>query len=161
LRTRTIVFVCLAASLLLLPFEAYGSLMTWAILTRPGLAAAVEGCPSQAFPIYPGGTLKENSEITVGSDHGETTGCWASYGLPEPTTDLDVFRYYTDPSNTTGWHLDEAYANTGNAAFSSTTIPRLRALVGITTIKTFLIAGPPNLRFDVSVCLCDPQSMAQ
>ncbi len=135
--------------------------MIHAIVTRPDLAAAVEGCPSQAFPIYPGGTLKEDSEITVGSDHGETTGCWATYDLPHPATEVEVFSYYTDPSNTSKWKLDEAYANTGYAAFSSTTIPRLRAQVDISTIRTFLIAGPPNLRIDVSVCLCDPRSMAQ
>jgi hypothetical protein len=135
--------------------------MAYSILTSPPLAAAVEGCPSDAFPIYPGGRLKENSEITVGSDHGETTGCWATYDLPDATTGQDVFSYYTDPSHTSGWKLNEAYANTGFAAFSSNTIPRLRAQVGISMVRTLLIAGPSKLRFDVSVCLCDPQSMAQ
>jgi len=144
-----------------LPFEAYGGLITYAILTSPSLAVAVEGCPSHAFPVYPGGRLREDSEITVGSDRGETTGCWATYDVSDPTTGQGVCRYYTDPSNTSGWQLNEAYANTGFAAFSSTTIPGLRAQVGISMVRTLLIAGPPNLRFDVSVCLCDPQSMAQ
>src|SRR5258708_3339325 len=102
---------------------AYISLMTFAIVTRPDLAAAVEGCPSHALPAFPGSRLHDSSEITVGSDQGPTTGCWATYDEPGPATGRDIFSYYTDPRNTSGWRLDEAYANTGYAAAAA---PRCR-----------------------------------
>jgi hypothetical protein len=140
---------------------AYGGLMTYAILTRPNLAPAVAGCPSHAFPIHPGSTLRNYSEITVGSDQGQTTGCWAEYDEPSASTEQNVFSFYTNGSNTAGWKLDEAYAHTGYAAFSNTSVPGLRAQVDITTMPAFLIAGPSTLRLAISVCLCDPRSMAQ
>jgi hypothetical protein len=140
---------------------AYGGLVTYAIVTRPSLAPAADGCPSHAFPIRPGSTLQNYSEITVGSDQGQTTGCWAEYDEPSASTEQKVFTFYTDGTNTAGWRLDDAYANTGYALFTSTSVPALRAQVGITTVRAFLIAGPSTVRLAISVCLCDPGSMAQ
>lgn len=160
LRTRTIVFICLAASLVLVPLMAYGGIVTYVILTSPSLAPAVAGCPSRAFPIHPGSTLRNYSEITVESDQGITTGCWAEYDQPSASTEQNVFSFYTDGSNTAGWKLDEAHAHSGFAAFSNTSVPGLRAQVDITTVRAFLIAGPSTVRLAISVCLCDPRSMA-
>jgi hypothetical protein len=140
---------------------AYGGVVTYAIITRPSLAPAVAGCPSHAFPIHTGSTLRNYSEITVGSDHGPTTGCWAEYDESSASTEESVFSYYTNGSNTAGWKLDEAYANTGYAAFSSASVPGLHAQVDITTVRAFFVAGPSTVRLDISVCLCDPRSMAQ
>ena len=119
--------------------------------------AGVGGCPSRAFPVRPGSQLNQYSEITVGT----TTGCWATYDQPHLASEDEVFRYYLDSTNTSGWTRQETYSNTHFAAFSSTRDPQIQANVGITTVRTFFVAGPATVRLDISVCRCDPQSMAQ
>ena len=140
---------------------AYGGVVAYVILTSPSVAPAVAGCPSHAFPIRPGSALRNYSEITVESDQGITTGCWAEYDEPSVSTEQNAFNFYTNRTNTVGWKLDEAYNSTGYAAFSNTSVPGLRAQVDITTMRAFLIAGPSRVRLAISVCMCDPRSMAQ
>jgi hypothetical protein len=119
--------------------------------------ASIGGCPSNAFPIRPGSQIHEFSDITVGT----TTGCWATYDQPNSTSEDRVFEYYLDPSNTTGWTRQEAYRNTHFAAFSNSSDPQIEANIGISTVRAFLVAGPTTVRLDISICRCDPQSMAQ
>jgi len=119
--------------------------------------ASIGGCPSNAFPIRPGSEIHEFSDITVGT----TTGCWATYDQPSSTSEADVFAYYLDPSNTAGWTRQEAYSNTGFAAFTNNNDPQIQANIGISTFRTFLVAGPATVRLAVSICRCDPRSMAQ
>jgi hypothetical protein len=119
--------------------------------------ATLGGCPSNAFPIRPGSHLHQYSDITVGT----TTGCWATYDQPGSASEDGVFEYYVDPSNTDGWTLQEAYSNTGFAAFRNSRDPQIQANIGISTVRTFLVAGPAAVRLDISICRCDPQSMAQ
>jgi hypothetical protein len=155
------VLLCAGAGLFGLTVMAYGGLVTYAILTTH-LAPAVQGCPSHAVPLRPGSKLHDHAEITVGSDRGGmTTGCWATYDVPASSTAQDVFNYYARPENVPGWKLAESYSNTGYLAFRSTTVPRLQADVGVTTMKRYLTFGPSEVTYAVSVCLCDPRSMAQ
>jgi hypothetical protein len=155
-RTRWIVLLCVGAGLLGLTVLAYG-----AILTNP-LAPAIEGCPSQAVPVRLGSTLHNHAEITVGSDRGGmTTGCWATYDVPASSTPQDVFSFYAEPRNVPGWKVAESYPNTGYLAFRSTTVPGLRADVEVTTMKQYFAFGPSVVRYAISVCMCDPRSMAQ
>lgn len=119
--------------------------------------ASIGGCPSNAFPIRPGSQIHEFSEITVGT----TTGCWATYDQPSSTSEADVFAYYVDPSNTAGWMIREAYSNTGFAAFTNSGDSQIQANIGISTLRAFLVTGPAILRLDISICRCDPRSMAQ
>lgn len=90
-----------------------------------------------------------------------TTGCWATYDEPVHRTIQEVFAFYTDPRNVPGWKMDEVYSNTGYAAFTNLRYPSLKADVGIGSISTFLVAGPQTVTYAVSVCLCDPRTMAQ
>jgi len=154
--------VCIAAGLLAAPVVAYEGLFAFALVASPAVAGEVQGCPSRAFPIQPGSTLHDYAEITVGADSsGMTTGCWATYYEPGGRTTDEVFAFYTDPRNVPGWRLDEAYSNTGFAAFTSLRYPSLEADVEIGALKQFLVAGPTALSYSVSVCLCDPRTMAQ
>ena len=153
-----VVAACLAA----LPVIAYGGLVVYAILSSPGLAPAVQGCPSHALPVHPGSRLHDDALITVGSDQGGmTTGCWATYDEPSSTSVQDVFSFYEEPGNVPGWKLTEAYANTGYLAFTSKTVPRLRADVGIADMKRYFAFGSSTVTYSISVCLCDPRTMAQ
>lgn len=153
-----VVAACLAA----LPVMAYGGLVVYAVLSSPGLAPAVQGCPSHVLPVHPGSRLHDHAQITVGTDQGGmTTGCWATYDEPASSSDQEVFDFYLEPRNVPGWKLDEAYANTGYLAFTSTTAPRLRADVGIADMKRYFAFGSMTVTYSISVCLCDPRSMAQ
>jgi hypothetical protein len=125
------------------------------------VAPAIQGCPSRAFPVHPGSSIRDFAEITLGSDHGMTTGCWTTYDEPASTTANDIFRFYTDPANVAGWKLNEAYPSTGYASFSSVSVPHLRADVGIAPLKRYFVVGPTTLTYAISICLCDPRSMAQ
>jgi hypothetical protein len=161
-RARWIVIVCVGAGFLCLPIFAYGGFVAYAILTRPDLAAAVQGCPSHALPVHPGSKLGNYAEITVGSDTGGmTTGCWAMYKEPSSSSVEEVFDFYAEPGNVAGWTLDESYANTGYLAFRSTTNPSLRADVEIDVMRQYFAFGRPTVTYAISVCLCDPRSMAQ
>jgi hypothetical protein len=119
--------------------------------------ASIGGCPSNAFPIRPGSQIHEFSDITV----GKTTGCWATYDQPSSASENDVFAYYLDPSNTAGWTRQEAYSNTGFAAFTNNRDSQIQANIGISTFRSFLVAGPATVRLDIGICRCDPLSMAQ
>ncbi len=161
MRTHWIVLLSVGASLFGLTVLAYGGLATYAILTSP-LAPAVQGCPSHAVPVRPGSTLHNHAEITVGSDRGGmTTGCWATYHVPASSTPQDVFSFYAEPHNVPGWKLAESYPNTGYLAFRSTTVPGLRADVEVTTMKQYFAFGPSVVTYAISLCMCDPRSMAQ
>jgi hypothetical protein len=141
---------------------AYGAVVTYAILASPGLPPAIQGCPSRAFPVHPGSRLENHAQITVGSDQGGlTTGCWATYDEPASVSAQVVFSFYTDADNVPGWKLDEAYAETGYAAFSSTTVPGLRVDVGVGKMPRYFLSGPSTVSYAISICLCDPRSMAQ
>lgn len=162
MRTRWIVVIVVAACLAALPVMAYGGLVVYAILASPGVAPAVQGCPSNALEVHPGSRLHDFAQITVGSDQGGmTTGCWATYDEPASSSVQQVFNFYAEPSNVPGWRLGEAYANTGYLAFTSTTVPRLRADVGIAAMKRYFAFGSTTVSYSISVCLCDPRSMAQ
>ena len=153
-----VVAACLAA----LPVMAYGGLIVYAILSSPGVARAVQGCPSHALPVHPGSKLHDHAQITVGADQGGmTTGCWATYNEPATSSVQEVFDFYVEPRNVPGWKLDEAYANTGYLAFTSTTVTQLRADVGIADMKRFFAFGSTTVTYSISVCLCDPRTMAQ
>ena len=161
MRTRWIVLLCAGAGLVGLTVMVYGGLAMYAILTSH-LAPAVQGCPSHAVPLRPESRLRNHAEITVGSDRGGmTTGCWATYDVPASSTAQDVFNFYAEPQNVPGWNLNESYANTGYLAFRSTTVPGLRADVGVTTMKRYFAFGPSEVTYAISVCMCDPRSMAQ
>jgi hypothetical protein len=156
MRTRLIALLCGGACLIGLTVVAYG-----AILTNP-LAPAVQGCPSHAVPVRPGSMLHNHAEITVKSDRGGmTTGCWATYDVPASTTPQDVFGFYAEPHNVPDWKLAESYANTGYLAFKGRTVPGLRADVEVTKMKRYFVFGPSLFTYAISVCMCDPQSMAQ
>jgi len=90
-----------------------------------------------------------------------TTGCWATYRVPPSSTAQDIFSFYAEPRNVPRWNLNESYANTGYLAFRSTTVPGLRADVDVTTMKQYLAFGPSEVTYAISVCMCDPRSMAQ
>jgi len=161
MRTRWIVFLSVGVSLFGLTVMAYGGLVTYAILTSH-LAPEVQGCPSHAVPLRPGSRLHDHAQITLGSDRGGmTTGCWATYGVPASSSAEDVYDFYAEPKNVPGWNLDESYLNTGYLAFRSTAVPGLRADVGVTTMKQYFAFGPSEVTYAISVCLCDPRSMAQ
>jgi hypothetical protein len=90
-----------------------------------------------------------------------TTGCWATYRVPASSSAKDVYSFYAEPQNVPGWNLAESYPNTGYLAFRNTTVPGLRADVDITTMKQYFAFGPSLLTYSISVCMCDPRSMAQ
>lgn len=90
-----------------------------------------------------------------------TTGCWATYDVPASSTPQDIFSFYAEPHNVPSWNLAESYANTGYLAFKSTTVPGLRADVEVTTMKRYFAFGPSVVTYAISVCMCDPRSMAQ
>ncbi len=115
------------------------------------------GCPTTAFPVRPGSQLNQYSEITVGT----TTGCWATYEQPSSVSEDEAFAYYMDASNTPGWTRREAYSDTHFAAFTNSRDSQIQANVAISTLRTFLVAGPVTVRLAISICRCDPQSMAQ
>jgi hypothetical protein len=119
--------------------------------------ATVGGCPSNAFPIRPGSALDQYSAITVGG----TTGCWTTYHEPKSASEQEVFGYYMDPSNTRGWTVLEAYDSTHFAAFRNSNDPQIQAEVDVTTFQTFFVAGPSTVTLAISVCRCDPRTMAQ
>ena len=119
--------------------------------------AAVGGCPSTAFPVRPGSHLDQYSEITVGT----TTGCWATFEQPSSVSEDEAFGYYMNASNTPGWTRHEAYSDTHFAAFTNSRDSQIQANVAISTLRTFLVAGPVTVRLAISICRCDPQSMAQ
>jgi hypothetical protein len=119
--------------------------------------ASVGGCPSNLFPIRPGSRLHDHSEITIGT----TTGCWSTYDERNPVSETDVFRYYVEPSHTPGWTLQESYENTRYAAFRNNKDPDVQADVSVWTFRTFFLVGPSTTRLDISICRCDPRSMAQ
>jgi hypothetical protein len=151
----------LIAALIAIPIGAYCGLAGYVIATSPGLDSAINGCPSRSFPVPPASRVQESSLITVGSDHGPTTGCWATFAEPDSSTEWAVYQYYAQPANTPGWKLGETYANTRYAAFSNVTDPKLRAEIGVWTRKAFGFAGPSTVTLDISVCMCDPATMAQ
>ena len=152
----------LIAALIAIPIGGYCGLVGYAIATSPPLDAAISGCPSHAFPLPPGSSAQESSLITVGSDRGGmTTGCWATFAAPASTSEWNVYQFYTQQINTPGWTLGETYADTRYAAFSSITNPKLRAQIGVWTRKAFGFSGPSTVTLDVSVCTCDPGTMAQ
>jgi len=90
-----------------------------------------------------------------------TTGCWATYDVPASSTPHDVFSFYAESHNVPGWKVAESYPNTGYLAFRSTTVPGLRADVEVTTMKQYFAFGPSVVTYAISVCMCDPRSMAQ
>lgn len=151
----------LIAGLIAIPIGAYCGLTGYAIATSPGLDPAINGCPSRAFPVPPGSQVQESSWITLGSDSGPTTGCAATFAEPDSSTEWGVYEYYVQPANTPGWKLGETYANARYAAFSNVTNPKLRAQIGVWTRKAFGFTGPSTVTLDVSVCMCDPATMAQ
>ena len=119
--------------------------------------ATLGGCPSKALHLPPGSKLHQFSVISVGT----TAGCWASYDQPESASENDVFNYFLDPTHMPGWDLQEAYASTHYAAFRNDLDSQVQADVEVTTLRAFFVAGPSAIRLDVSVCRCDPRTMAQ
>ena len=154
-RRRVWLTAAIAAAAVLSTAEIVG-IVALNIVTSQSVAT-VGGCPSTAFPIRPGSELHQSSEITVGT----ATGCWATYDQSSSASEEEVFSYYLDPSNMPGWTLHEAYPNTRFAAFSNNKDPQIRADVGISTFRTLFVAGPSTVSLAISVCRCDPESMAQ
>jgi len=160
MRKRGAILVAVVAGLVGLSVLAYAGWGVYTILSTP-LAAGVQGCPSRAMPVRPGSTLKNDAEITVRSDRGGmTTCCWAEYDISASAA-RDVFAYYAEPQNVPGWNVTESYANTGYLAFKSASVPGLRADVQVTTMKQYFAVGSPLVTYAISVCICDPRSMAQ
>ena len=157
-RTRLVVVLIAAAAgagLLLSGLTAAGIVVLGVIADRQ--VAAIGGCPSNLFPIAPGSRQREYSEITVNA----TTGCWETYDEPSTATPAEVFGYYQEPSHTAGWTLNEEYADTGYAAFTNTLDPTIRVDVGVSALPALLIAGPRRVQLAISICRCDPRTMAQ
>ena len=152
----------LIAAVIAIPIGGYLGVVGYAVATSPGLDPAIHACPSQAFPLPPGSKDQGSSLISVGSDTGGmTTGCGARFAEPDSSTEWTVYQFYMQQVNTPGWTLGETYADTRYAAFSSITHPKLRAQIGVWTRKALGFAGPATVTLDVSVCMCDPGTMAQ
>jgi hypothetical protein len=145
-----------AAAALLLWAAGIAGIATLSIASSRSVAT-VGGCPTKVFPIRPGSELDQYAEITVGA----ATGCWATYDQPGSTSEEEVFRFYVDPSNTPGWTLQEAYDNTRYAAFRNSKDPEVQAEINVWSFRAFFVAGPSTTRLDISVCRCDPRTMAQ
>ena len=151
--TFWIVVIAAVASLLALPVVAYVGAAVLLTVAHPfQLAPAVQGCPSNAFPIYPGSRPIQTSDITVGG----TTGCWSVFDPGGQATASDVYGFYADSSNTQGWKLTTTYSNTGFMAFTNVANPKLQAVVEVGSSNPI-----PVRRFNISVCLCDPRTMEQ
>lgn len=148
-----VVVLVAAGALLALPVLAYVGAFLFLTLAQPfHLAPAVQGCPSHAFPIYPGSRPIQTSDITVDG----TTGCWSVFDPGGQATASDVYGYYVDSSNTQGWKLNTTYSNTGFIAFTNVANPKLQAVVEVGS------SDPTSVRrFNISVCLCDPRTMEQ
>lgn len=151
----------LIAALIAIPVGGYCGLAGYAIATSPPLDPVIGGCPSHAFPLPPGSKAQESSWITTGPVDGRTTGCWATFAEPDSSSEWKAYQFYTQQINTPGWRLGETYSDTRYAAFSSITNPKLRAQIGVWTRKAFGFSGPSTVTLDVSVCMCDPGTMAQ
>jgi hypothetical protein len=151
----------LIAALIAIPIGGYCGLVGYAIATSPPLDPVISGCPSHAFPLPPGSKAQESSWITTGPVGGRTTGCWATFAEPDTSSEWKVYQFYTQQINTPGWTLGETYADTRYAALRSITNPELRAQIGVWTRKAFGFSGPSTVTLDVSVCMCDPGTMAQ
>ena len=120
--------------------------------------AMLGGCPSTLFPVEPGSRLHQYAVITAWPS---ASGCWQTYDQPSSATAAEVFAYYEDPSHTDGWTVQEEYAQTQYAAFINARDSTIHVDVEVSTLRTLLVAGAPYVRLDISICRCDPRTMAQ